>query len=263
MTALAQQQESPEEQILRVINGNGANYLDIAGRVNVPSGSLTRHLNSLVSAGRLERVRNGFYRAAVGLLVVFCALPAAAQRGVLRTSNVQTVPNVVEALPSLPAITRISEAAAFTPTNRLRAAITIVPNPPEQGITNYVVHYGAAPRTYTNAVSAGTNLSVTISNLMPLTRYYFAATAQNAQGISGLGEESFWPLPLTNYVTVSVSRRATLDGPRTTLWSLTLTNPPHASEFFETTLTLTNNQSQVLRLSPSTVLLSNTNQPAN
>jgi hypothetical protein len=50
-------------------------------------------------------------------------------------------------------------------------------------IANYNVYYGAASRTYTNVVSAGTNTTVSISNLVESTTYYFAATAVDTAGL--------------------------------------------------------------------------------
>lgn len=46
------------------------------------------------------------------------------------------------------------------------------------GVTNFVVYWGPATRTYTNHADAGTNLTFTITNLVRGATYYFAATAQ-------------------------------------------------------------------------------------
>ena len=51
------------------------------------------------------------------------------------------------------------------------------PSPGTDVITNYNLYYGAASATYTNVVAAGTNTTVSISNLVDGTTYYFAATA--------------------------------------------------------------------------------------
>lgn len=48
-------------------------------------------------------------------------------------------------------------------------------------IANYNIYYGAGNRDYTNVVAAGTNLTVTVSNLAPWVTYYFAATAVDEQ----------------------------------------------------------------------------------
>jgi hypothetical protein len=50
-------------------------------------------------------------------------------------------------------------------------------------IANYKIYYGAASATYTNVVAAGTNLTVSISNLVTGTTYYFAATAVDTSGL--------------------------------------------------------------------------------
>ena len=50
-------------------------------------------------------------------------------------------------------------------------------------IANYNVYYGVASGTYTNSVSAGTNLTVSVSNLVEGTTYYFAATAVDTDGL--------------------------------------------------------------------------------
>jgi Fibronectin type III domain len=50
-------------------------------------------------------------------------------------------------------------------------------------IANYNVYYGVARATYTNVVAAGTNTTVSISNLVAGTAYYFAATAVDTFGL--------------------------------------------------------------------------------
>jgi hypothetical protein len=50
-------------------------------------------------------------------------------------------------------------------------------------IANYNVYYGVASATYTNVVAAGTNSTVSISNLVNGTTYYFAATAVDTSGL--------------------------------------------------------------------------------
>ena len=44
-------------------------------------------------------------------------------------------------------------------------------------IADYKIYWGVATRTYTNSVSAGTNLTCTVSNLVRGPVYFFAATA--------------------------------------------------------------------------------------
>ena len=50
-------------------------------------------------------------------------------------------------------------------------------------IANYNLYYGAASGTYTNVVAAGTNLTVSVSNLLEGITYYFAATAVDTNGL--------------------------------------------------------------------------------
>lgn len=47
----------------------------------------------------------------------------------------------------------------------------------------YTIYYGPASATYTNTVSAGTNLTVTVSNLVRGATYWFAAIATATNGL--------------------------------------------------------------------------------
>lgn len=53
----------------------------------------------------------------------------------------------------------------------------------EASAASYNLYYGAASRSYTTQIPAGTNLSVTVSNLVIDQTYYVAATAVDVQGI--------------------------------------------------------------------------------
>ena len=64
-------------------------------------------------------------------------------------------------------------------------------------VAGYNIYYGAASHNYTNTVSVGTATSVTISELIDNTTYYFAATAYDTNGI-----ESDFSVE-TNYFTSS------------------------------------------------------------
>jgi hypothetical protein len=57
------------------------------------------------------------------------------------------------------------------------------PSPGTNTIANYNVYYGVASATHTNVVGAGTNTTVSISNLINGTTYYFAATAVDTFGL--------------------------------------------------------------------------------
>ena len=71
------------------------------------------------------------------------------------------------------------------------------PSPGTNVIANYKVHYGVASATYTDVVSAGTNTTVSISNLVNGTTYYFASTAVDTSGLeSDYSSEAVWQRPL-------------------------------------------------------------------
>jgi hypothetical protein len=71
------------------------------------------------------------------------------------------------------------------------------PSPGANAIANYNVYYGVASATYTNVVAAGTNTTVSISNLVNATTYYFATTAVDTSGLeSDYSSEAVWKCPL-------------------------------------------------------------------
>src|ERR1017187_9483967 len=57
------------------------------------------------------------------------------------------------------------------------------PSPGTNAIANYNLYFGAASATYTNLVSAGTNTTVSVSNLVEGATYYFAAMAVDTHGL--------------------------------------------------------------------------------
>ncbi len=68
-------------------------------------------------------------------------------------------------------------------------------------IANYKIYYGVVSATYTNSVSAGANLTVSISNLVAGKTYFFAATATDTDGLeSDFSTEisALIPVKLTN-----------------------------------------------------------------
>ena len=70
--------------------------------------------------------------------------------------------------------------SALTPLCSLAVSTATLVWDPSSGtdvITNYNIYYGVASATYTAVVAAGTNTTVSISNLAAGTIYYFAATA--------------------------------------------------------------------------------------
>jgi hypothetical protein len=70
-------------------------------------------------------------------------------------------------------------------------------------IAEYKVYYGIASATYTNAVSAGTNLTVSVSNLVVGATYYFAATAVDTSGL-----ESDYSTEVSTAIVTNVVRLA-------------------------------------------------------
>jgi hypothetical protein len=71
------------------------------------------------------------------------------------------------------------------------------PSPGTNVIANYNVYYGVASAPYTNVVAAGTNTTMSISNLVAGTTYYFAATAVDTSGLeSDYSSEAVWKCPL-------------------------------------------------------------------
>ena len=73
------------------------------------------------------------------------------------------------------------------------------PSPGTNVIANYNVYYGVASATYTNTVAAGTNTTVSISNLVNSTTYYFAATA-----VDPFGLESDYSTEVSALITVQL-----------------------------------------------------------
>jgi hypothetical protein len=75
------------------------------------------------------------------------------------------------------------------------------PSPGTNTIASYNLYYGGASGTYANVVSAGTNTTVSISNLVEGATYYFAATAVDTDGLeSDYSTEvsALMPVKLTN-----------------------------------------------------------------
>jgi len=63
-------------------------------------------------------------------------------------------------------------------------SITLAWDPsPDPGVIGYKVYWGIATRNYTNSLSAGGATTLTVSNLVVGTPYYFAATAFDTNGI--------------------------------------------------------------------------------
>jgi hypothetical protein len=54
---------------------------------------------------------------------------------------------------------------------------------PDSTVTGYKLYHGSASRQYTNTVNVGTNLSGTVTGLVPGVSYFFAVTAHTATGL--------------------------------------------------------------------------------
>jgi hypothetical protein len=76
-------------------------------------------------------------------------------------------------------------------------SVTLAWDPsPDPTVVGYKVYYGVASLTYTNVIDVGDATSVTISNLVEGTTYYFAATAYNILGMeSAFSAETVYTVP--------------------------------------------------------------------
>ena len=75
-----------------------------------------------------------------------------------------------------------------------QANVTLAWNPGSDPIVaGFNIYYGRASGVYTNKISVGTATSLTISNLIPGTTYYFAASTYSAAGAESAlsGEVSY------------------------------------------------------------------------
>ncbi len=70
------------------------------------------------------------------------------------------------------------------PTNSLAGQANLAWDPPDisTDVTGYMIHYGTASGTYSQAIDVGNTTSYTVSNLIDGQTYYFAVTAYNAVG---------------------------------------------------------------------------------
>lgn len=87
---------------------------------------------------------------------------------------------------------------------------------PTAGVAGYHIYYGIASRFYTNQLDSGTNLTLTVSNLVRGNTYFFAATAYSPTGLeSDFSNEATATLPLppqppVNFrITAQVAKSAT------------------------------------------------------
>ena len=112
-------------------------------------------------------------------------------------------------------------------------------------IVKYLLYSGPAPRTYTNILDVGTNLTGSVTNIITK-KVWMAATAVDKQGLeSDYSAESYWwpPIPLTNLVVVVTGTNLAwttndcMTGPWTALaTNITInneTNPTCARKFWQ------------------------------
>jgi hypothetical protein len=76
------------------------------------------------------------------------------------------------------------------------------PSPGTNVIANYNLYYGVASATYTNVVAAGTNTTVSVSNLVAGATYYFAATAVDTNGL-----ESDYSTEVSTLIPINVTNQ--------------------------------------------------------
>ena len=68
---------------------------------------------------------------------------------------------------------------------------------PNRLVAGFNIYYGGVSRAYTNKTSAGAATSLTISNLIPGTTYYFAESTYSAAGAeSALSSEVSYTVPI-------------------------------------------------------------------
>src|SRR5437879_4544234 len=69
----------------------------------------------------------------------------------------------------------------------------------DPSVVGYNLYYGTATRSYANEIAAGTQTSLSISNLVPGTTHYFAATTFTAGGLeSDYSAEATYTVPIQN-----------------------------------------------------------------
>lgn len=73
---------------------------------------------------------------------------------------------------------------------------------PDSGVAGYNLYYGTATRTYLNQISAGTNLTATVTNLTTGQKYFFACTCYDTNGVeSDYSGEAVYVVPAVAKIT--------------------------------------------------------------
>lgn len=94
----------------------------------------------------------------------------------------------------------ITPIRASGSSSSLPAKVTLAWNrSPDPLVAGFNIYYGGVSRAYTNKTSAGAATSLTISNLIPGTTYYFAESTYSAAGAeSALSSEVSYTVPMTS-----------------------------------------------------------------
>ena len=111
------------------------------------------------------------------------------------------------------------------------AGVTFGWTPNADPVAGYKIHYGPASRTYNQVIDARNVTTGTVSNLIAGTRYFFALTAYNSQGLESdySNELTYFvptnigpsgPFRLTITVTPSQQKRLTVTGPTNRSYSI-------------------------------------------
>lgn len=189
---------------------------------------------------------------------------SSAQAGVfswLRPRQPIYSPTPVEATAPPKPTNSTSSSASVIATNRT-AWVHVSWDQYSKTITNYLIAYGTNAGSYTFTNNAGTNLSISIYNLLPRTRYYFSHRAQDRSGmVTDQSAEVVWPIPYTNYAIFTVYKRESLASVEDVIYRNVITNPPGKSLFFRAEFNQANNQATAIKLPNGQILISNTNQP--
>jgi N-acetylmuramoyl-L-alanine amidase len=107
---------------------------------------------------------------------------------------------------------------------------------PEPDVTGYRLYYGTSPRTYTNQVDVGNQITYQVTGLDVSLNYYFAVQAYNRYGVSsGLSQEVGLPAPVPPGTTTISSFTANVAFPvlmgTTVTWTAQATSQRGAVEY--------------------------------
>lgn len=130
-------------------------------------------------------------------------------------------------------------APKFGPTTNLSSVTLAWDASPGTNAAGYAIYQGISSRSYTNRLDAGTNLTLTVSNLVRGVTNYFTATAYSATGLeSDYSNEVAWksdlpPIPPANLrITAQIAKSPTGPWqPFTNMPSVVITNPAGESYF--------------------------------